>query len=159
MPKKTAKRKAKKTAKKSAKKKVIRKKTKTRKVVKKTARKSSAVKKKARKKKPAARPKARAKSVSTSRVKPAAAPIAEQRVGVVTHYYNHLSVAVVKLDQGALQVGDVIHVKGHTTDIQQRIDSMQVEHESIERAEAGQEFGMKVAAPVREHDVVYRNVG
>ncbi|MBI3597662.1 MAG: hypothetical protein HY203_10975 [Nitrospirae bacterium] len=85
--------------------------------------------------------------------------IAEQLVGVVTHYYSHLSVAVVKLDQGALQVGDTIHIKGHTTDFQQRVESMQVEHQSIQSAQVGEEFGLKVTEHVREHDLVYKVLG
>ena len=92
--------------------------------------------------------------------KTAAVPmIAEQRVGMVTHYYSHLTVAVVKLDQGAVQVGDSIHIKGHTTDFQQRVESMQIEHQPIQRADVGQEFGLKVSEHVRENDVVYRVLG
>ncbi|MBI3611308.1 MAG: hypothetical protein HY204_11505 [Nitrospirae bacterium] len=90
---------------------------------------------------------------------PSVPMVAEQRVGIVTHYYSHLNVAVVKLDQGALQVGDSIHIKGHTTDFQQRVDSMQIEHQSIQRADLGQEFGLKVSEHVREHDVVYKMLG
>lgn len=160
MPKKTRKSKPKKTKKIS------------RKSSKKSARKPA--KKKVAKKRPApktsrrARRPAAAKSVMTvkaaqSPMKPKAAPavpmIAEQRAGVVTHYYSHLSVAVVKLDQGALRVGDTIHIKGHTTDFQQRVESMQVEHQSIPSAQVGEEFGLKVTEHVREHDAVYKVIG
>src|SRR3970040_116215 len=52
-----------------------------------------------------------------------AAPLpGEQRVGVVRHYYSHLSVAIVKLESGQLQVGDTIHIKGHTSDIRQKVE-------------------------------------
>jgi len=85
--------------------------------------------------------------------------IAERPVGIVTHYYSHLSVAVVKLDQDPLQAGDMIHIKGHTTDFQQRAESMQIEHESIQKAEIGQEFGLMVSDHVREHDIVYKVAG
>jgi putative protease len=90
---------------------------------------------------------------------PAVPMIAEQRVGIVVHYYSHLSVAIIKLDQATLRVGDPIHIKGHTTDFKQRVESMQIEHQSIQRAEVGQEFGLKVSDHVREHDVVYKVIG
>jgi putative protease len=140
----------------------------SKKTVRKPAKKKMAKKKPARKTaRPARRP-AAVKSVMTVKkplppMKPKAAPavpmIPEQRVGVVTHYYSHLSVAVVKLDLGALQVGDTIHIKGHTTDFQQRVDSMQVEHQTIQRAEVGEEFGLKVSEHVREHDIVNKMIG
>ncbi|MBI3811645.1 MAG: hypothetical protein HY283_05515 [Nitrospirae bacterium] len=85
--------------------------------------------------------------------------MAEQRVGIVVHYYSHLSVAIIKLDQGSLQAGNPIHIKGHTTDFKQRAESMQIEHQAIQRAEVGQEFGLKVSDPVREHDIVYKVLG
>ena len=44
-----------------------------------------------------------------------------ERIGVVTHYYSHLSVATLRLDSGTLRVGDVIHIRGHTTDFSQRV--------------------------------------
>ena len=157
MPKKTARRKVGKSVKKSAKKKVARKKA--RKVGKKAVRRPAAAKKKAPKAKPKMKAMPAAKPARPVMAKPAAPAIAEQQVGIVTHYYNHLNVAVVKLDQGALQVGDRIHIKGHTTDLQQRVDSMEVEHQPIQRADMGQEFGLKVADHVREHDLVYRIIG
>ena len=77
----------------------------------------------------------------------------------MTHYYTHLGVAVIRLDRGQLQVGDTIHVKGHTTNFQQQIDSMEVEHQKIHRAFAGQEFGLKVIDHAREHDEVFKVIG
>jgi hypothetical protein len=46
-----------------------------------------------------------------------------ERIGVVTHYYSHLSVATLRLDSGTLRVGDVIHIRGHTTDFSQRVEA------------------------------------
>jgi len=80
----------------------------------------------------------------------------ETAVGKVTHYYSHLQVAVVELDRGALQMGDTIHIKGHTTDFHQVVESMEIEHQRIERAEAGDIFGLKVIDHAREHDVIYK---
>jgi lysyl-tRNA synthetase class II len=88
---------------------------------------------------------------------PAATPLAlnEERIGVVTHYYSHLAVAVIELDSGMLREGDTIHVKGHTSDFTQKVGSMEVNHVHVSEAWAGQSFGLKVIEHAREHDVVY----
>ncbi|MBI4206463.1 MAG: hypothetical protein HY527_15690 [Betaproteobacteria bacterium] len=80
----------------------------------------------------------------------------EDRVGTVTHYYSHLSVAVLRLESGTLRVGDTIHVTGHTTDFRQPVESLQIEHQPVSEVNAGQEFGLKVIDHAREHDVVYK---
>jgi len=88
---------------------------------------------------------------------PAAPPPPGERIGVVTHYYSHLSVAVVKLDPGAtMRVGDNIHVKGHTSDFGQRVESLQVGHAPVQEVGPNDDFGLKVVEHAREHDVVYR---
>lgn len=88
---------------------------------------------------------------------PAPAPLPGERIGVVTHYYGHLSVAVVKLDPGtALRVGDDIHIKGHTSDFGQRVESLQVGHAPVQEVGPNDDFGLKVVDHAREHDVVYR---
>ena len=177
-PGKTVKKKAarRKMVKRKTKKKVVRKKaskrpTKRKPVRKKTAKKKTTKKKVAGKKvakktkrkpaKKASRPSVKS-TVTLRRPKPLAVSkppvVAEERVGVVIHYYSHLNVAVVRLDHGALEVGDSIHIKGYTTDIHQTVESMEIEHQAIQRAGLGQEFGMKVAEHVREHDLVYRMI-
>jgi len=79
------------------------------------------------------------------------------RIGVVTHYFSHLSVAVLRLDPGAaLRVGDRIHIRGNTTDFGQRVDSLQVEHQSVPEVGPADDFGIKVADHAREHDIVYK---
>lgn len=86
---------------------------------------------------------------------PAAAP--GERIGVVTHYYGHLAVAVVKLDPGTtLRVGDNIHIKGHTSDFGQRVESLQIGHAPVQEVGPNDDFGLKVVDHTREHDVVYR---
>lgn len=86
---------------------------------------------------------------------PAAAP--GERIGVVTHYYGHLAVAVVKLDPGAtMRVGDNIHIKGHTSDFGQRVESLQIGHAPVQEVGPNDDFGLKVVEHAREHDVVYR---
>jgi len=122
------------------------------KVVKKKAAQKRAVKKTAKAKKPAAPKPAKAKPVAAA---PAALP-GEERIGVVTHYFNHLSVAIIQLDSGALRSGETVHVKGHTTDFRQTVGSMEVDHVHVEEARAGQSFGLRVNEQAREHDVVYK---
>ncbi len=86
---------------------------------------------------------------------PPVVPANELKIGVVTHYYSHLSVAVVSVTDRPLQGGDRIHIKGHTSDFYQTVESIQVEHESRPRAEVGQAVGLRVTDHAREHDVVY----
>ena len=81
----------------------------------------------------------------------------EIEIGKVTHYYNHLNVAVLRLSDG-LKLGDKIHIQGHTTDFTQRVGSMEVEHHSVVWVKPGDEVAVKVIEPVHEHDVVYRVV-
>jgi hypothetical protein len=102
-------------------------------------------------KRPAPRPKARKPAA------PAPAPLPGERIGLVTHYFGHLSVAVVKLEPGViLRVGDNIHIKGHTSDFGQRVESLQVGHAPVQEVGPNDDFGLKVAEHAREHDVVYK---
>lgn len=80
----------------------------------------------------------------------------EEAVGIITHYYSHLGVAVAQLNKGSLKTGDTIHVKGQSTDFTQTVDSMEYEHQHIDQAGAGQNIGLKVIDHAREHDIVYR---
>ena len=76
-------------------------------------------------------------------------------VGRITHFFSKIDVAVIEL-KAALSVGDTIAVKGPTTDFEQNVDSMQIEHKNVQRAEPGQSIGLKVMQRVRETDVVYK---
>jgi hypothetical protein len=78
-------------------------------------------------------------------------------VGCVTHFFSKIGVAVVELTV-PLAVGDRILVKGPSTDFEQIVDSMQIEHKNIPRAEAGQAIGLKMAEHARERDMVYKKL-
>jgi translation elongation factor EF-1alpha len=78
-------------------------------------------------------------------------------IGHITHFFSKINVAVLELT-APLSVGDRILVKGPTTDFEQVVDSMQIEHENIPKAEAGQSVGLKVAEHVKERDVVYKKL-
>jgi len=83
-------------------------------------------------------------------------PIGKE-VGKVDHYYSKLSVAVVDItDDAGLKPGDKIRIKGATTDFEQEVKSMQVDHKEIEDAKKGQSIGMKVSDHVRQNDKVYK---
>jgi len=80
----------------------------------------------------------------------------ETKVGVITHYFGKLGVAVVKATEGPIAVGDKIHIKGHTTDHTQVVESLQVEHRAVPRIEVGQDAGMQVGCHAHEHDQVFK---
>ncbi len=80
----------------------------------------------------------------------------ETRIGTVTHYYNHLHVAGVAITDGELHKGDTIHVKGHTSDFQQKVESMEIDHEGVEVAKPGDQIGLSVIEHAREHDAVFK---
>ena len=80
--------------------------------------------------------------------------MAETKVGVVTHYFGKISVAAIKLTNGNLKVGDTVHVTGHTSDVTQAVDSMQLEHDEIMEGTIGQEVAIRVSDHVRTHDIV-----
>lgn len=79
----------------------------------------------------------------------------ETVIGTVTHYYNHLEVAGVTITDGELHKGDKIHVKGHTSDFEQEVGSMEIDHEAVEVAKPGDQIGLTVIDHAREHDTVY----
>ncbi len=79
----------------------------------------------------------------------------EQRIGVVKDYFAKIGVAGIDLE-GALRAGDAIHIKGHTTDLEQVVESMQVEHASVSEAKKGDSIGIQVKDRCRGGDVVYK---
>lgn len=78
-----------------------------------------------------------------------------KEVGKITHYFTKISVGVIELSK-ALKAGDKIRIKGATTDFEQDVDSMQIEHKNVGKAKKGESIGLKVAEPVREGDKVYK---
>jgi putative protease len=104
-----------------------------------------------------AKPKAaKPKAAKPKPASPPERPAPGERIGVVTHYYGNLLVAIVKLEAGTLRVGDTIHIRGHTSDFSQRVESLQVEHAAVNEVGPHDEFGIKVLQHAREHDVVYK---
>lgn len=79
----------------------------------------------------------------------------EKEIGKITHYYGHLSVGIIELSDG-LKLGETIHIKGHSSDFTQGVDSMQIEHASVSEAKSGDSIGIKIAQKVHPHDKVYK---
>jgi len=88
--------------------------------------------------------------------KPARPIPSEERIGVVTHYFGHPSVAIIQLESGTLRVGDMIHIRGHTTDFTQKVESLEVKHAPATEVGPKDDFGLKVVEHAREHDVVFK---
>jgi len=103
-----------------------------------------------------ARPTAMAAIKPTPASQPAQPGPPGKRIGVVTHYYSHLSVATLRLESDTLRVGDVIHIRGHTTDFRQKVESLEVNHAPATEVGPNDDFGLRVVKHAREHDVVFK---
>ena len=79
----------------------------------------------------------------------------EEVIGKVSDFFAHPVVAGIELT-ATLQVGDRIHIKGHTTDMELTIDSMQINNVDVNEAKAGDAIGIKVSERVRRGDTVYK---
>ena len=80
----------------------------------------------------------------------------EEKVGVVTDYLNRIGVAVIRLTEGNLRVGDRVRIAGKTSELSQVVESLQIEHQAVQEALRGVEVAMKVQGAVRRHDQVFR---
>ncbi len=83
----------------------------------------------------------------------------EEQVGKVVKFFAKPSVAAVEITAGTLRVGDTIHIKGHTTDLEETVKSMQIEKESIDEAKSGDLIGIQVSDRVREGDKIFKVKG
>ena len=79
----------------------------------------------------------------------------ETEIGEVMTYYANIGVAAVELS-GSVKVGDTMIFRGFTTDLEQKVDNMEIEHESVQEAKAGDQIGIKVPGKVRKNDRVYK---
>lgn len=80
----------------------------------------------------------------------------EIEVGRVADYFAHIGVVAIEVTAEGIKVGDTLHYVGHTTDFTEKIDSMQVEHETVDEAPVGSNVGIKVKERVRTHDQVLK---
>lgn len=89
------------------------------------------------------------------KAKPEGPITGKKRVGTVTHFFDKISVAVIKV-AAPIAVGDELAIEGPQTNMKMKVLSMQVEHESIKSAKKGDDIGMKVPSPVRAKDLVFK---
>jgi putative protease len=80
----------------------------------------------------------------------------EEEIGHITHYFPKIGVAVIEVTAGSLKVGETIHVKGHTSDVTQKVESLQQENLPVPEIKKGGSGGMKVKEHVREGDRVFK---
>ena len=80
----------------------------------------------------------------------------EEEIGRITHFFSKINVAVIEVTTGSLKVGDTIHIKGHTSDLTQKVESLQQEHLAIPEATKGASAGLKVKEHVHEGDLVFK---
>lgn len=83
--------------------------------------------------------------------------MSEQEIGKVADFFAQPVVAAIQLTE-PLKLGDVIHIKGHTTNLEVNVGSMQVDNVAVEQAQAGDSVGVKITERVRKGDVVYKIV-
>lgn len=76
-------------------------------------------------------------------------------IGKIIHYYPKIQVGIIKIEKGALQLGDTIYIQGHQTRFKQPVTSIEYEHQKVKKAPVGYEVGVRVGAAVREGDDVY----
>lgn len=81
--------------------------------------------------------------------------MSENPVGKVTHYFDRIGVAVLALTE-AVSVGDTIHFRGHSTDFEQKVDSLQIEHKNVAEAKPGQDVALKTTQKVHPNDGVFK---
>lgn len=81
--------------------------------------------------------------------------MAKKEIGEVFSYYSKIGVAAIKL-KSALKKGDKVHIKGHTTDFEQTMKGMQIDHKKVEKAKKGDDLGIKVDDRVRPGDKIYK---
>jgi putative protease len=79
----------------------------------------------------------------------------EEEIGKVADFFAKIGVAAIDLT-GTLSVGDTIHIKGHTTDFTQTVESIQIEHQNVQKAGPGDSIGIKVNDRVRDNDIVFK---
>lgn len=80
----------------------------------------------------------------------------EEKIGIVEHFFNKVSVAAIKITDGELKIGDLIHFVGSNTDFKQKIETMQINRNPVNIVKKGDDVGIRVKDRVREHDVVYK---
>ncbi len=83
----------------------------------------------------------------------------EEEIGRISEFFHRPMVAGIDMTSGTVSIGDRIHIKGHTTDLETTISSMQIDNVNVEQAKTGDAVGVKVPDMVRRGDHVYKIIG
>ena len=83
----------------------------------------------------------------------------EKEIGYVSKFFGQISVAAIEITADELNVGDMIHIQGHTTELKMEVNSIQIEHETVDTAKKGDSIGVKVTGKARRKDKVYKLAG
>jgi len=106
-------------------------------------------------KKTKAKPKDKGPKDIVAKAKPEGKLTGKKLVGTITHFFDKISVAVIKVS-APISVGDELAIEGPMTNIKMKVTSMQVEHDQVKAAKKGDDIGMKVPSAVRAKDLVYK---
>lgn len=79
-----------------------------------------------------------------------------EEIGKVFKYFRKPKVAALRIENGSVEIGDTLYFEGENTDFEQEIKSMEVDGESVDKVEAGDEVGIKVKKRVRQNDKVFK---
>ncbi|MDD5455351.1 MAG: hypothetical protein PHW62_07665 [Candidatus Ratteibacteria bacterium] len=79
----------------------------------------------------------------------------EEQIGKITHFFPHIPAGVIELEK-EVKVGDTIHIKGHTTDLTQTVDSMQIDNKPVQAGKKGDDVAIKLKERVRINDEVFK---
>jgi putative protease len=82
--------------------------------------------------------------------------LTEELIGIITHYFPRVKAGVIKIKRGSVSIGDILHIKGHTTDFIQKVTSIEINHRPVKSASKGKEIGLLVKSRVRHNDKVYK---
>jgi len=80
----------------------------------------------------------------------------EIEIGIVRNYFSKIGVGAIEIMDGELSIGDTVHIKGTTTDFVSTVESIQVEHQTVDNAKKGDLVGIKFSEKVREHDTLFK---
>ena len=80
--------------------------------------------------------------------------VKDKQIGIVSNYFDHVSVAAIKLTS-ALKVGDTIKIVGGESNFTEVVKSMQIQKEKVEKAKKGDEIGVKISEKTRKGYKVY----
>ena len=81
--------------------------------------------------------------------------VKEKQIGTVSNFFEHVGVAAIKLTD-SLKVGDTVRIVGGEVDAEEKVKSMQIQHDKVDSAKKGDEIGIKIVAKARKGYKVFK---